>query len=79
LVFIRWADTNLDKNTQLVFEIPLFLAYIALVGWRVGRISKRRGLMQPRCPACGATLQETSQRIAAATGKCDTCGGQVIG
>ena len=78
LALIRWADTNLPHDTRIELTGTVFLAYIAMVGWLVWRFEQRRRAARPRCPQCDVMLKDASERAAAATGKCDACGGVVI-
>jgi hypothetical protein len=78
LVFVRWADAHLEKNTGTTIEGLVFLVYMALVGWLLWRMQRRTAAVRPRCPQCGRKLEGLSERVAAATGRCDACGGQVI-
>jgi hypothetical protein len=79
LVLVRWADANVRHARELAIIGPVFLGYIVLVGWLIWRYDRRVGEARPRCPQCGARLKGMSERIAVATGRCDACGGQVIG
>jgi hypothetical protein len=38
----------------------------------------RARALRPICLVCGMLLQGLSERVAAATGRCDSCGGQVV-
>ncbi len=78
LVLIRWASANLADDPRLELTGTVFAAYIAMVGWLVWRFERRRRAARPRCPQCNAMLKDASERVAAATGKCDACGGVVI-
>ena len=78
LVLIRWAGANLARAPRLWLEGGVFLAYMALVLGLIGRMLARFRDERIRCPSCRARLEAMSERIAAATGRCDTCGGQVV-
>ena len=78
LVFLRWADVHLDRSTKLAIELPAFFAYLAVVGWLLWRFVQRVKAARPKCPRCGAPLSELSERVAVATGRCDSCGGQIL-
>ncbi|HZN99246.1 MAG TPA: hypothetical protein VFB61_16050 [Gemmatimonadales bacterium] len=78
LLFIAWADSNLERRTAVPLEGLIFLVYMGLVGWRGWRLQQQLRAARPVCPHCGASLSEMSERIAVATGKCDACGGQVV-
>ena len=78
LVLIRWADAHLARRPRLALEGGVFLAYIALVAGLFWRMFVRVRAARPVCPACGVALEAMSERVAAATGRCDSCGGQVI-
>jgi predicted RNA-binding Zn-ribbon protein involved in translation (DUF1610 family) len=56
----------------------VFLIYVATVAWLIWRLDRVSRAVLPHCPQCGVTLSGDSLRIAAATGRCDACGGQVI-
>jgi len=79
LLNIRWLEGRLARAQAVPIEGALFLAYIALVGWLLWRLQRRMRAARPACPACGVVLKDMSERVAAATGRCDACGGQVIG
>lgn len=78
LVFLRWADPRLPKRTVTTIAGIAFLAYMALVISLIWRMDRRVSGVQPRCPQCGKRLKGLSERVAAATGRCDTCRGQII-
>jgi predicted RNA-binding Zn-ribbon protein involved in translation (DUF1610 family) len=78
LLFLRWADVHLDRSRRIAIAGLAFLAYVGLVCWLLWRLDRRRRAARPKCPQCGVPLQDLSERVAAATGRCDACGGQVI-
>ena len=78
LIFIRWADFHLDRSAKLTIELPAFFAYLAIVGGLLWRFTRRIQAARPKCPQCGAHLSELSERVAMATGRCDSCGGQIL-
>lgn len=78
LIFLRWADTHMANAPKLRIAGPAFLVYIALVAILMTRLVRAKLRARIACPQCGARLDDNSLRIAAATGHCDTCGGQVI-
>jgi hypothetical protein len=78
LIFIRWLETRLEHRRAVAIEGGVFLAYIALVGGLLWRLRRRlRGALLTR-PQCGVRLKGLSERVAAATGRCDFRGGQVV-
>jgi len=78
LVFLRWADVHLDRSTKLTIELPAFVTYLAVVGGLLWRFVTRVKAARPKCPKCGAPLSELSERVVVATGRCDSCGGQIL-
>jgi len=78
LVFIGWTEKRLEHKPAVAIEGAVFLAYMALVGWLFWRMQRRIRATHPTCPQCGVLLQGLSERVAAATGRCDSCGGQVV-
>ena len=78
LVFLRWAEGRFDRETVTAIAGIAFLVYMGLVVWLVWRMDRRVRAVRPACPQCGRLLHGLSERVAAATGRCDTCGGQVI-
>jgi len=78
LLFLRWADVHLDRSRGTAIAGLGFLAYLGLVGWLLWRLDRRRRAARPKCPQCGVPLQDLSERVASATGRCDACGGQVF-
>lgn len=78
LIFLRWADEHLARAPKDLIAVSAFLIYMAVVGYLLVRMIRSRGRFRPVCPQCGAALDDDSLRIAAATGRCDACGGQVI-
>jgi len=79
LVYIRWAESNLERDRWIGIAGGLFVVYLATVVFLLFRMLRRVDAAVPVCPRCGASLRGTSERIAAATGNCDSCGGKVIG
>lgn len=78
LVLFRLVDSRITPAKKIPFELSLFLAYIALVGyllWRMNRVMKAEAI---RCPQCRKELKAGADDVAGATGKCTFCGGQVI-
>lgn len=78
LVLIRLLERGVPRPTAVAIEGAIFLAYLALIGWLLWRRSRRLRLFRLTCPHCGAVLEGMSARVAAATGRCDGCGGQVV-
>lgn len=78
LLFIRWADRNLARAIGLPIEGGVFLLYMTAVVVLLVRILRHQRAATVKCPACGAALVGVSLSVAAATGRCDQCGGQVI-
>lgn len=78
LIFLRWADIRLERGTSLAIALPVFAVYIAIVGILLWRMQRRRRSLGPICPQCGIRLVDLAARVAAATGKCDSCGGPVL-
>lgn len=78
LLLIRWTDAHLERHAALPLTGGVFVAYLAVVAWLLWRFDRRRRAAYARCPQCGVVLKDQSERIAAATGRCDTCGGIVI-
>ena len=79
LLFLRWADVHLQGGPKLAIAGTAFLLYFGLVLALIWRMLRRRRAHSPCCPECRVPLGAVSQRIAVATGRCDACGGQVIG
>jgi hypothetical protein len=77
IALIRWADLHLERAPRLTLEGGVFLAYMALVGALLVNLIVRAARL--RCPARACPLEGLSERVAAATGRCDACGGAVIG
>ena len=78
LIFIRWIEKKLAHGPAVALEGALFLAYAALIGWLLWQMRRTLHAARLECPQCGALLQGMSERVAAATGRCDSCGGQVV-
>jgi len=78
LVFLRWADVHLERGTKILIALPVFGIYMAIVGGLLWRMQQRRRSASPICPQCGIRLKGLSERVAAATGRCDSCGGLVL-
>lgn len=76
LAYIKWADVHQGGARPIIIG-PIFLVYLAAIVLVLIRYVRRARAALPRCPACGAALEEMSQRVALATGRCDQCGGQV--
>ena len=78
LVLARWADRAWPHRTAVAVEGSVFLIYIVIVVWLLWRLQAHKRAAAPRCPACGAVLGELSVRVAMATGRCDSCGAQML-
>jgi hypothetical protein len=78
LIFIRWADTHLGRRSQISIEGAAFLIYMALIGWLFWRYQRKIRAVRPVCPQCGVQLKDMSERLAMTSGRCDSCGGQVV-
>jgi hypothetical protein len=78
LIFIRWADAHIEGKSAVAIEGGIFLAYVALIAFLIWRMERRLRGIRPACPQCGVSLKGMSERVAAATGRCDGCGGQVF-
>jgi hypothetical protein len=78
LVMIRLLEARLERSRAVAIEGAVFLAYMALVGALLWRMLRRLRVSLLSCPQCGVKLRGMSESVAAATGQCDSCGGQVI-
>jgi len=78
LIFLRWADAHLERGLKLSIALPAFVTYITVVVVLLWRMERKKGSFVPICPQCGIKLIGLSERVAAATGKCDSCGGVVV-
>jgi len=78
LLFLRWAEEHLARGPRLAIAGSAFLGYVALIGVLLWRMERRLGCVRPRCPQCGAAFKGMSERVAATTGKCDSCGGWIL-
>jgi len=66
-------------ETGLVLPAGAFLFTLALVGWLLWRMERKIRTVRPVFPQWGVKLKGMSERVATATGKCDSCGGRVVG
>jgi hypothetical protein len=78
LAFLRWADAHLEHKREIAIAGPAFFLYLVIVGLFLWRYERKRHDAFPKCPHCGIALTDMSARIAMATGRCDSCGGQVL-
>lgn len=78
LALIWWADRALSPETRRPLAGALFVVYMIIVVTLVVRLDRAGRAARIRCPACGQSLGSASERVAAATGRCDSCGGEVI-
>ena len=78
LAAIAWMDRHLPRSTRIGIEGAVFLAYTAIVLWLLWRMQRRIRATRTTCPQCHVALSEMSERVAVATGRCDTCGGRVL-
>ncbi len=79
LLMIRWVDRSLSPDVRLWIEGGVFVVYLVVVSWILVRLLRTQRAVAVTCPACGAQLERLSLSVAAATGRCDQCGGRVIG
>ena len=78
LLFLRWAEPQMAHDAVVAMAGSLFLAYILGVGALLWRMQRRIRAARLACPHCRAALNDMSERVASATGRCDLCGGQLI-
>lgn len=78
LVVIRWADAHLARQPRLALEGGVFLAYMAVVGALVWRMIWKSRAHALACPLCGVRFEGDAGRAALVTGRCGSCGGDVI-
>ncbi len=78
LIFIRWAEAHFPRRSAVALEGTIFLAFVAPVGWLLWRMQRRIRAARPVCPHCGVLLAELSERVAVATGRCDSWGGKSL-
>jgi len=78
LLFIRAVESRLAKEKAVPFELALFLAYIAVVGFLVWQLDRQVTAARPRCPQCKVSLKGAADGLAMTTGKCAKCGALVI-
>lgn len=78
LLFLRWAQRKMAREAAMAMAGSLFLAYIIGVGALLWRRERRIRGARLTCPHCRAPLSDSSERVAAATGRCDSCGGQIL-
>lgn len=78
LVFLWWAESNLERAPRIAIALPTFLVYIGLVMVLVLRMKRRILAATPTCPACATPLTNMAEQVASATGKCSNCGGTVF-
>jgi ribosomal protein L37AE/L43A len=78
LAAIAWMDRHLPRSTRVGIEGAVFLAYMAIVLWLLWRMQRRVRATRTTCPQCHVALSEMSERVAVATGRCDSCGGRVL-
>jgi predicted RNA-binding Zn-ribbon protein involved in translation (DUF1610 family) len=69
---------QLEKITNPSRYSDRLLAYVVLVGVLLWRMERRLRSVRPVCPHCGIALKGMSERVASATGKCDSCGGWIL-
>jgi len=78
LLFLRWAEREMAHEAVIATGGSFFLAYIVGVGALLWRMQRRIRAARLTCPYCRAALNDMSERVASATGRCDLCGGQLI-
>jgi predicted RNA-binding Zn-ribbon protein involved in translation (DUF1610 family) len=78
LALVTWARIKLGRGLAGAVAGGILLVYLALVGLLVWRMRRRVRAVRPVCPQCGVQLTAISERVVAATGRCDACGGQII-
>lgn len=78
LGFLRWAEPQMAHDAVTAVAGSLFLAYIAGVLALLWRMQRRVRAVRLSCPHCRTLLNDMSERVASATGRCDTCGGKIL-
>lgn len=77
LALLPLLDGRVPRHRAVAVEGGAFVAYVAVVAWRMVVRQRRLLAVTLTCPACGQRLQDLSERIAIASGHCDKCGGCV--
>jgi hypothetical protein len=78
LAFLRWAERALTREALVAAAGSLFFAYMAGVGALLWRLQRSTRAARLACPHCRVVLNELSERVVSATGRCDGCGGLII-
>lgn len=78
LGFLQWIDTVLSATQRITVSLVTFALFLGIVGWLLVRMKRTAQQVAVLCPQCSKPLQGDAERIAAATGKCEKCGGVVI-
>lgn len=78
LGLLRGLEGRVPRDTAVVVEGVVFLAYVAVVGWRMAVRQRALRAVPLACPGCGQRLDSLSERIAIACGHCDACGARVV-
>ena len=78
LALVRWEHAHIGGTLGASVSATAFLLYLGLLGMLLWRTKRRLRAIRPKCPQCGVTLKGFSERIAVATGRCDSCGARVI-
>ncbi len=78
LALVRWEHAHIGGALGASISGTAFLLYLGLLGMLLWRSKRRLRAIRPKCPQCGVSLKGFSERIAVATGRCDSCGAWVI-
>jgi hypothetical protein len=78
LVMIPWLDARMTGPARLWIEGGVFVLYMVVVMVLIWHVVREDAAAAVRCAGCGHRLDETSTRIAMASGRCDACGASLF-
>lgn len=78
LGFLKWIDTVFSDTQRIAVSLVTLALFLGIVGWLLVRMKRTARQVAVPCPQCSKPLYGDAERITAATGKCEECGGVVI-
>lgn len=79
LQLLKWCDDKFTPNIRILISLITFFIFLTIVFLLYLKLKKITNETAPKCSECSKPMIGEALRISSATGKCENCGGSVIG